>query len=121
MTTENNTPNHSKLIPSGDTGPPPGSMGLSIDWERYGAYLEDSDLSDEEKIEFIKTLWSIMVNFVDLGFRLSPLDQVCEQNGEIRDFITDQHAEMVELPHQPKQEPTTGKEPALLLDERRHN
>lgn len=121
MKTENHTPDQPNRTDCDDMGPPAGSVGLSIDWERYGAYLEESDLSDEEKIEFIKTLWSIMVSFVDLGFRISPLDQVCEQNGEIRDFITDQHAEMVECPDQSQQEPTPGKEPALLLDERRQN
>lgn len=41
---------------------------LTIDWDAYGQYLEGSDLSDDQKIELIETLWSIVVSFVDLGF-----------------------------------------------------
>ncbi len=41
---------------------------LTIDWDAYGQYLEESDLSDDQKIELIETLWSIVVSFVDLGF-----------------------------------------------------
>lgn len=44
---------------------------LSIDWELYAEYLNESDLSEEEKREFIQTLWYIVVSFVDLGFGVS--------------------------------------------------
>jgi hypothetical protein len=53
---------------------------LTIDWARYRRDLEDSDLSDEDKQAFIEALWSIMVSFVDLGFRINPLPEIC---GEI--------------------------------------
>jgi hypothetical protein len=52
---------------------------LSIDWELYGQYLEDSDLSEEDKRACIEALWSIMVSFVDMGFRLAPLPEICGQ------------------------------------------
>ena len=65
---------------------------LTIDWELYGKYLDESDLSDTEKREFLETLWSIVVSFVDLGFGVHPLQQVtdniCAQQDEIRKFIT---------------------------------
>lgn len=44
---------------------------LSIDWELYGHHLDESDLTDAEKREFIETLWYLMVSFVDLGFEVS--------------------------------------------------
>ena len=53
---------------------------LTIDWQLYEHYLEESDLSDDDKRLFIETLWSIMVSFVDLGFRISPVEEIC---GEI--------------------------------------
>ncbi|MCV6547729.1 MAG: hypothetical protein OIF56_10685, partial [Cohaesibacter sp.] len=37
----------------------------------YGHHLDESDLSDAEKREFIETLWYLMVSFVDLGFEVS--------------------------------------------------
>ena len=56
---------------------------LSIDWDLYGRYLEESDLSDDQKREFIETLWNIMVSFVDLGFGLHPLQQACEHKHDL--------------------------------------
>lgn len=48
-----------------------GAPRLTIDWELYAELLEDSDLTDVEKKEFIETLWSLVVSFVDLGFEIS--------------------------------------------------
>jgi hypothetical protein len=60
---------------------------LSLDWELFGTYLEASDLTDAQKREFIETLWSLVVNFVDLGLGLHPLQLIagnsCEQRAEI--------------------------------------
>ena len=76
---------------------------LSIDWELYGKYLDESDLSDADKQAFIETLWSIVVSFVDLGFGVHPVQQVmanpCEQHEEIRKFITDQPTSVVDSPN----------------------
>ncbi len=60
-------------------GPETGNRlpALVIDWELYGQYLADSDLSEADKRLLIETLWSIMVSFVDLGFRLSPVAESC--------------------------------------------
>ena len=55
-------------------------LTLSIDWDLFGSYLDDSDLSDDQKREFIESLWSIVVGFVDLGFGIAPTQLACEQN-----------------------------------------
>jgi hypothetical protein len=77
-----------KTSGAGSVSPPT----LTIDWELYGKYLDESDLSDAEKCEFLETLWSIVVNFVDLGFGVHPLQQVtdnaCAQQAEIAKFIS---------------------------------
>ena len=54
------------------TNAPP---SLTIDWDLYGSYLEDSDLSDEEKRECIQDLWNLVVSFVELGFGVHPIQQ----------------------------------------------
>lgn len=68
-----------------DRPDPPGGPGklptLAIDWELYGRYLDDSGLAEADKRLLIETLWSIMVSFVDLGFRLSPIGESCGQAG----------------------------------------
>ncbi|MGJ8572278.1 MAG: hypothetical protein ACSHXI_16430 [Hoeflea sp.] len=48
---------------------------LTIDYALYERYLEESDLSEDQKREFLETLWSVIVGFVDLGFGVHPLQQ----------------------------------------------
>ena len=62
---------------------------LTIDWETYGQMLADSDLSEDEQIELIQTLWSIVVAFVDLGFGIHPAQQCCGEEGMITTDVDD--------------------------------
>ena len=84
---EDNTRNTMGAKGSTTTGPP----ALSLDWEVFGAHLDASDLSDDQRREFIEVLWSLVVSFVDLGFGTHPLQLVmensCEQQVEIARFI----------------------------------
>lgn len=67
---------------------------LSIDWELYAAMLEDSDIPLDQQRELIETLWSIVVMFVDLGFDLNPVSQIC---GESDDALSDDPPDLVSL------------------------
>ena len=67
---------------------------LTIDWELYAAMLEDGDLPLEKQKELIETLWSIVVMFVDLGFDLNPVTQIC---GEPDDALSDDPPDLVSL------------------------
>lgn len=58
------------------TNTPTSRPSLSVDWEVYADYLKESDLSDNEKREFIETIWYIVVSFVDLGFDVKSPDQI---------------------------------------------
>lgn len=48
---------------------------LTLDFARYEAMLDDPDLSEEQRLEFLETLWSIIVSFVDLGYGVHPMQQ----------------------------------------------
>lgn len=61
--------------PSNTTRP-----SVAIDWEQCLRLLEDSDMTDAQKREFIETVWSIVTAFVDLGFDLHPVQQACGQD-----------------------------------------
>lgn len=50
---------------------------MKVDVERYQKYLDDSDMSAAEKEEFLQTLWQIMMSFVELGYGVHPLQEVC--------------------------------------------
>jgi len=75
---------------------------LSLDWELFGTYLEASDLIDAQKREFIETLWSLVVNFVDLGLGLHPLQLIagnsCEQRAEIARLLAPKSPAVVNSP-----------------------
>ena len=79
---------------------------LTIDWEFYGKYLDESDLSDTEKRAFLETLLSIVVSAVDLGFGIHPVQQVagniCAQQAGIAKFITEQSVSMLTSPKKSK-------------------
>lgn len=68
---------------------------LRIDWDLYGAYLENSDLTEAEQREFIQTLWTIVVSFVDLGLGIHPLQQACGEDQDLADFIAAETRSMV--------------------------
>lgn len=80
---------HDPLV---ETLPPRPS--LSIDWEVYAAMLEDSDMPLDQQRELIETLWSIVVAFVDLGFDLNPVAQIC---GQSDDALSDDPPDIVSL------------------------
>ena len=92
---------------------------LTIDRELYEKYLEDSDLSDAEKREFIETLWSIMVAFVDLGFGLHPLQQACEQQRDFGEFVANTAPDMLGSTDHNQQETADGTATSPEPSERR--
>ena len=79
--------------PNNDDVPSP-RPSLAVDWEVYAAMLEDSDLSMDQQKELIETLWSIVVMFVDMGFDLHPVAQIC---GESDDGLSDDPPDLLYL------------------------
>lgn len=53
---------------------------VGVDVAKYQAWLDDANLSPEQKEEFLQALWSIVVMFVELGFGVHPLQEVWEQD-----------------------------------------
>lgn len=67
---------------------------LSVDWEVYAAMLEESDMPADQQRQLIETLWSVVVMFVDLGFDLNPVQQIC---GEADDVLSDEPPDLLYL------------------------
>jgi hypothetical protein len=55
---------------------------LTVDVEKYQAFLDGADMTEAQKEEFLQALWSIIVSFVDLGFGVHPLQEVCGENAD---------------------------------------
>ncbi|MEO0384155.1 MAG: hypothetical protein AAF234_11455 [Pseudomonadota bacterium] len=75
---------------------------LEIDYDLYMKMLEDSEWNDDQKREFIETMWSIIVSFVDLGFGNHPVQQA---NGDVdipKEFLSLNDSGMVESTQSPK-------------------
>lgn len=69
---------------------------LEVDVARYQAYLDDPRLSDDEKEEIIRAVWSIMMVFVEHGFGVHPTQQACGQVPETTSSATLEATEMVD-------------------------
>jgi hypothetical protein len=52
---------------------------LEIDLERYQTYVDDNDLSEDQKADFVNALWTVIVAFVDLGYGVHPVQSECAQ------------------------------------------
>tara|TARA_B100000683_G_C12388662_1_gene514518 strand:- start:510 stop:866 length:357 start_codon:yes stop_codon:yes gene_type:complete len=61
---------------------------LSVDYDLYAQYLEDTSLSEEQKREFLEALWSIICDFVALGFNVHPAQQAQNACGKLRENRT---------------------------------
>jgi len=55
---------------------------LTVDVEKYQSFLDGADMTEAQKEEFLQSLWSIIVSFVDLGFGVHPLQEVCGEDAE---------------------------------------
>ena len=55
---------------------------LKVDVERYQSYLDDTDMTPAQKEEFLQAMWLIMISFVELGFEVHPLQEVCGKDGQ---------------------------------------
>ena len=53
---------------------------IKVDVERYQAYLDGSSMTSQQKEDFLQALWLVMVSFVELGFEVHPLQDVCGKN-----------------------------------------
>ena len=50
---------------------------FEVDVDRYQSYLDDPALSESERTQIIKALWTIISGFVELGFDVHPIQQAC--------------------------------------------
>lgn len=74
--------------------PPLPSIG--IDYARYDHYLKNADLTQQQKQEFLDTLWNIVVGFVDLGFGVHPIQQVAGEEHDPTQLLAQTALDMVE-------------------------
>lgn len=60
----------------GKTDAPHERTSLGIDAAYYQSFLDDLEISKNQKRELIETLWQIVTGFIELGFSVHPLNDV---------------------------------------------
>lgn len=60
---------------------------LSVDYEAYAHLLENSDMTEEQKLQFVQALWSVIYGFASLRFGANPVHHIekqpCGQVGKL--------------------------------------
>jgi hypothetical protein len=51
---------------------------LEVNIEEYEALLLDPRLDAEQRAAFLAALWSVIVTFIDLGYRVHPVEQAID-------------------------------------------
>ena len=63
--------------PTHERGPP--NLAIQFDAKEFAHFLAESDWSEDQKLEYIQTIWTIVLQFIDMGFGIHPLQQACGQ------------------------------------------
>ena len=58
---------------------------MPLDISKYRKYIDGFDLKEEQKVELLKTVWSIMESFVDKAFGMHPV-QLCQKHRPEKDL-----------------------------------
>ncbi|MEM9375589.1 MAG: hypothetical protein AAGA72_05175 [Pseudomonadota bacterium] len=74
-------------------------FSVEVDFERYAPLLDDPNLSEDQKREFLQAVWSIVTAFVDLGFDVGPVKTGCGKHAETRGNQTVSASSPVYLKH----------------------
>ena len=82
---------------------------MTVDVDRYQKYLDEAGMTAAEKEEFLQTLWQIIVSFVELGYGVHPLQEVCGKDAgtvsdrakEAMDAVSSRKAEQEEKTKRP--------------------
>lgn len=89
---------------------------LQVDVERYQKYLDETDMSDADKAAFLQSLWQIIVSFVELGYGVHPLQEVCGKDAGITTESADSGLDGVVLEEPQDDDDAVGSRPSGSLE-----
>lgn len=83
--------------PGHESAPTSQELAIQFDAQEFVHFLAESDLTEAEKLEYVQTIWAIVLQFVDMGFGLHPIQQASGQLAE--DGALRGDADVLESPH----------------------
>ena len=48
-----------------------------VDFARYQGFLDHTEMTQAQREEFLMEMWKIIVAFIDLGYGIHPMQEVC--------------------------------------------
>lgn len=85
--------------PIHERDPTPPTLAIQFDAREFAHFLDESDLTEAQKLEYIQTVWGIVLQFIDLGFGIHPIQQACGQFDDAAALCGEADSDMVESPH----------------------
>ena len=85
--------------PIHERDPTPPKLAIHFDAREFAHFLAEVDATEAQKLEYIETLWTIVLQFIDMGFGIHPIQQACGQFDEATALCGGADSDMVELPH----------------------
>lgn len=80
---------HKTTTPGTAPNPPPSdadgddySPALTVDFNEFAHFLDESDWTEEEKMIFLQKYWDIICDFVAIGFEVHSVQLACGQVSE---------------------------------------
>ena len=61
---------------------------VTVKFANHREFLEDMDMTEAQKQEFLQALWDIVTGFVELGFGTHPTQEAGGQDIDMRTFST---------------------------------
>lgn len=68
---------------------------LTFDPSEFVSHLEGCDLNEAEQTELLNILWQIVVQFVDLGFGIHPVQQIVDKKIKDSNVLDDESGPVV--------------------------
>lgn len=84
--------------------PTPPTLAIQFDAQEFAHFLDESDLTHNQKLEYIQTIWGIVLQFIDMGFGIHPLQtalgqQACGQFEDAALLCGDPDSDALDSPH----------------------
>jgi len=56
---------------------------ITVDYEEFAHLIDNPDLSEDQRQEFLQAIWNIIVAFIDFGFDVHPVQLALNASGKL--------------------------------------
>ncbi|MEM8761142.1 MAG: hypothetical protein AAGE83_12615 [Pseudomonadota bacterium] len=89
---------------------------LEVDLDQFQHRLDSAGMTEARRSEYLQLVWSIVLQFVDLGYQLHPVQQSCGQLGQTEPGGVPSVLDAVECPEPSDRRPTPNAAPERMAE-----